>query len=711
MKTLFTYFFLLITIALNAQEQLTGVVLDENSIPLAGANIYIKGSYDGTISDGEGKFMLKPGKNENQILVVSFIGYQTYEKQIEPSDLKKELSVELKPLSNELNEVLITAGTFEAGDKKRAITLNSIDIATTASSDSDIYGALSTYPGAQKQGETGKIIVRGGDSYETNTYMDGMLVSSPYSSTMPDIPSRSRFSPFMFNGVMFSTGGYSAEYGQALSSVLELKTPGLFDEDITSISLMDVGLGVSHTVRNLRSAYSAEANYNNLTPYFLMAKHDLDWEEIPESYSGAIRHRIKVGKTGMIKSNASFNHSDSKLNYVGDLYDNALIGLQNNNLFYKTSYSTELNKKWMLKSGIAYNNDDDITEINEDKLSKKLTTIHSRIGLINYTNENLTLKFGGEFYNLNYTYSFKDISSDVEYLFGAKDNLFSGYFETDAKISKKLALRIGGRSEYSDYTNNFNVAPRLSLAYKTTKKSQVSMAYGTYYQQPQPDYLKYTNNVEFEKAEHYILNYQVAGDNRLFRTEFYHKNYDNLISYIPNEYEEPTQINNNGYGYATGIDIFWRDKKTLKNTEYWISYSFIDSKRKFKDYKKIVIPEFVSKHNLSAVYKRWEQSINSEVCFSYNFSTGRNYYNPYDENFSGGITKPIHDFSGNISYVTNLFGYMTIVHISVSNILGLEKTYAYRFVENSEVQGGYEAFPVNSMIQRTVIIGVFISLK
>jgi hypothetical protein len=94
----------------------------------------------------------------------------------------------------------------------------------------------------QKQGETGKIIVRGGDNNESATYMDGLLVSSPYYSSMPDLPSRGRFSPFMFNGVMFSTGGYSAEYGQALSSVLELKTPGLFDENITSLSIMDVGL-------------------------------------------------------------------------------------------------------------------------------------------------------------------------------------------------------------------------------------------------------------------------------------------------------------------------------------------------------------------------------------------------------------------------------------------------------------------------------------
>lgn len=711
MKKIFTYFFLLFAIGVNAQQKLTGVILDENDAPLIGANVYIKGSYDGTISDENGEFALSVGKTGDQILVVSFVGYKTFEKQIGTADLNLPLSIKLESASSELDEVLITAGTFEAGDKRRAVLLNSLDIATTASSDSDIYGALSTFPGAQKQGETGKVIVRGGDSYETNTYMDGMLVSSPYMSTMPDLPARGRFSPFMFNGVMFSTGGYSAEYGQALSSVLELRTPALFEEDVTSVSLMNVGLGLSHTVRNLNSAYSIEGNYNNLAPYFFMAKHDLDWEKIPESYSGAARHRIKIGKTGMVKSSLTYNHSNSKLNYSSGQYESSTIGLSNSNLFYKTSYSTEINKKWVFKSGIAYNNDDDITDINEDKLSKKLATIHSRIGFVNYLNDNITLKFGSELYHLHHNFSFNDNDIGENYEFGATDNLFSGFVEGDAKISKNLALRLGGRGEYSDLTQRHDIAPRLSLAYKTSKTNQFSMAYGSFYQQAQPEYLIYTKDVKFEKANHYILNYQFQAEDRLLRTEIYYKNYDNLITYLPNEYDEPTQIRNNGSGYASGLDIFWRDKKTLKFTDYWISYSFIDSKRKFKDYKRTVTPDFVSKHNFTVVYKRWVQDIHSQLSLTYNFSSGRYYYNPFDPEFSAGKTKPIHDFSGNISYITNLFGYMTIVHLSVSNILGLDKTYAYRFTRDSENDNGYESYPVKSMVQRTIILGVFISLK
>jgi hypothetical protein len=86
----------------------------------------------------------------------------------------------------------------------------------------DIAGALNTLPGTQKVGESGRLFVRGGDGNETRTFIDGLVVLDAYKPSAPNTPSRGRFLPFMFKGTSFSTGGYSAEYGQALSSALVL---------------------------------------------------------------------------------------------------------------------------------------------------------------------------------------------------------------------------------------------------------------------------------------------------------------------------------------------------------------------------------------------------------------------------------------------------------------------------------------------------------
>lgn len=67
----------------------------------------------------------------------------------------------------------------------------------TGSSNGDIMGALQSLPGTQKVGEDGKLYIRGGDSNELGTYIDGMHVFSPYTANAQDTPSRGRFSPFI----------------------------------------------------------------------------------------------------------------------------------------------------------------------------------------------------------------------------------------------------------------------------------------------------------------------------------------------------------------------------------------------------------------------------------------------------------------------------------------------------------------------------------
>src|SRR4029078_13326178 len=125
------------------------------------------------------------------------------------------LTISLKEEINQLDAVVISAGSFTAGSEKRRKILKAIDIATTAGATADIAGALNTLPGTTKVGETGKLFVRGGDDSESRTFIDGMVVLNPYGASAPNTPTRTRFMPFMFKGTSFSTGGYAAEYGQA----------------------------------------------------------------------------------------------------------------------------------------------------------------------------------------------------------------------------------------------------------------------------------------------------------------------------------------------------------------------------------------------------------------------------------------------------------------------------------------------------------------
>ena len=205
------------------QAVISGKVFS-NKQPVPGASITLKDTYDGTTSDSSGNFKFSTTEKGDHIIIITAVSYRPYEQRISLTNQPVSLEISLKEEVTELNAVVVTAGTFEAGDKKRAAVLSSIDIATTAGSNADISAALKTLPGTQQVGEQEGLFVRGGAGYETKQYIDGNLVNNPYFSSVPDIASRGRFSPFLFKGTVFSTGGYSAMYGQALSSVLLLES-------------------------------------------------------------------------------------------------------------------------------------------------------------------------------------------------------------------------------------------------------------------------------------------------------------------------------------------------------------------------------------------------------------------------------------------------------------------------------------------------------
>lgn len=161
MKFIFSIVCFLLTIQISSQEKISGYIHDENEKPLAGANVFLKGTYDGAVTDTSGHFKFNAYTNDSSVLVVSFIGYSTFETKLSEIIERQTIKITLKENAINAETVVITAGTFQAGEKSRAVLLSPVEIATTASSDGDVYGALRTFPGVQKQGETGKIIVRG----------------------------------------------------------------------------------------------------------------------------------------------------------------------------------------------------------------------------------------------------------------------------------------------------------------------------------------------------------------------------------------------------------------------------------------------------------------------------------------------------------------------------------------------------------------------
>lgn len=90
-----------------AQNTISGSVTDNNGIPLPGANIAIVGESIGTISDSDGKFILKTSKQPPYAIEISSVGFLTQKVNITSNNQK--VDAKLLEEENKLNEIVVSA--------------------------------------------------------------------------------------------------------------------------------------------------------------------------------------------------------------------------------------------------------------------------------------------------------------------------------------------------------------------------------------------------------------------------------------------------------------------------------------------------------------------------------------------------------------------------------------------------------------------------
>jgi hypothetical protein len=698
MKTFYTVLILWVTSLTNAQQTISGTVLDEKNKPIFGANVFIEGTYDGASSDDKGNFSFTTTASGNQILVVSSLTFETLKAPIETNNCKDK-TFQLKENVNTLDAVVITAGSFSAGEKSRVSVLKPLDIVTTAGSAGNIIAALQTLPGTQNVGEDGRLFVRGGEADETQTFVDGIRVAQPYGATTNNLPTRGRFSPFLFSGISFSTGGYSAEYGEALSSVLLLNTQDEPDQNKTDISLMTVGLGLSNTQKWKKSSLSVNTAYIDLAPYQVAIPQNVDWNKAFQSLSGEAVYRYNLNN-GIFKAYAAFDASRFDLNQEDtNQPEKVRVNLFNNNFYMNSSYKGNFGSNWQLFTGLSYGYGQNKISIDDNNVNNVEHASHLKIKMTKKVSDRIKLNFGSDYFITKFDEDF-----NTTFKSGYDSNIAALYTEADIFFSKKFAVKVGVRASNNNYIEENSISPRASLAYKISKNSQFAFAYGNFEQAPRQNYLKYSDDFVTEKAAHYILNYQYVKNNRTLRAEGYFKGYSDLVTYDTNQAQFNSIYTNDGKGFAKGIDLFWRDGNSIRNLEYWISYSFIDTKRDYQNFPTEATPSFVAAHSASLVTKYWISDWKSQIGFTHQFSTGRPYNNPNETAFMNGKTRAFNNLSFNWAY---LLTQQKILYFSVSNVLGTQNVFGYNYANSPNANGVFERREIIPTADRFIFLGFF----
>jgi hypothetical protein len=640
-------------------------------------------------------------------LVASLIGYKKWTAEIE-TGIDTAIHITMKESVNALDAVTITVGTFAASDKKRASILEPLDIYTTASANGDAMAAIRTMPGAQASPDDGRLLVRGGDAYESKTYIDGMLAASPYYSKTPDAPTRGRFSPSVFSGVQFNTGGYSAEYGQALSSVLELNSRGVASENNTGLSIMSMGVESNISRAFLKSSLWASAGYFNMGLYQKMPQTHLQWVEPVESFNFNTAYCVqpKPGELLKVFLNADYGNLSYETTEEGNQH--LKLSKTDGNIYSKATYNGVFSDKWCYRAGVAVNYSNGAIQINNTAIGTQKLNADSRFTATWFVSEHVVVKGG---VNNTYTHFSQDITECKNPVFqpGYHSNTSAAFIEPEIKFNKYLAVRPGIRAEYNSLINQAIVDPRLAMAVKTGKKSQMSAAWGRYHQVPREDYLKYKTDLKMEEAVHYIAGFQ-TGDvsGRLLRTEIYYKKYNKLITWDGSVYR-PENIANTGLGYAGGLDLFWSDKKSIRNFDYRLTYSYTDSKRLYNNLPQQTLPDYISKHNFSLVSKYWIHAITTQVGASFTLASPRTFDHPATPGIIDYTTNWYNNLSLNLSHVFYLGNQYSVFYVALTNVLGSDNILGYRASVLYAEKGGYSLTPVRNDLKRSLFVALLLS--
>ena len=716
---LFTFAF---TFTLIAQITISGKVLGRNNKPLKDVSVTLKDTYDGATTDETGNYKFETSEKGSQTLIFSHPKFIEIEKSIQIEDKNLILNAELKESVSEIDAVVISAGSIEASDKKRATTLlTPIDVYTTAGANGQISSALETLPGVQKVGESEGLFVRGGTGTETKFFMDGNLVNNYFGNSVPGIKAMDRLNTSLFKGNVFSSGGYSAVYGQALSGVLALESIDLPERNAADFGISPIFAsgGIQRVNQEKTHSYGISLGYSNLELMQKILKFNTDFEKAPQSFGGNGNFRIKTSRGGFIKYYGSYDTSSMKLSSpnLDDETSSDKINQNGKNTFHSLSYREKFGR-YTLNLGSSYTFNQNIlhfSNVDQNGSSPFNNDIDSKG---NYFNAKAlierklfkisAIRAGIE---LNTTKEETWVSiAQKNYEF--RDDITSLFAETDLGISNDLSLKIGARAENSSSINRWNFSPRFAMAYRISKEWTSSLAYGTFFQNPESRFFTENYQPNYQRADHYIFQVQRAADGRSLRLETYYKKYQDLIK-TTTDFYRPIAVNNNGSGYAKGVELFWRDKKSLKNIDYWVSYSYLDSKRDYLNYTESLFPNFAAKHTLSVVAKKFVTNWKTGFNISYNYNSGRPYYNFVTENGNTvlknqGFVKDYQAVNFSLNYLPNLgkkdARAFTVLVLSINNVLGTKNEFGYNFSSN-----GLKSRAIVPPTNTFVFIGAFIS--
>ncbi len=591
---------------------LRGYIIDaKSSEALPYANVILEGTKLGASADLKGNFIIRgipAGKTYTAIF--SYIGYvrKKIPVRIVAANIT-QLTVELEPGNLELKTVEKIGNKYEKPNETdlglQRINVRDIELMPKGV-ETDIFRTLQAIPGVQSTGDvSARYYVRGGASNQNLVLLNGVSVYNPFHA----LGLFSIIDPEMINAVEFYKGGFTADYGGRLSSVLNLITKD-----------------------GNKSRFGGSANIS-----FLTGKGEFDGPFPGGSFIFTGRKSLfDQTLKKFVNKNAPFNFYDfsGKINFTST--DTKTLTKVSANIFKSedkmfSGDPAKADYRWIndIYSAYWFQAWEDVPIYSEANLS--YSKFNGQV-IPNYSSAKERVNI------------LKDITlrGDFTYIYQSRDEMKVGFklksIETDLRFENLqgvksnvhdngLHLSIYGKYRFLRYNNfgadfgtRINVItltqksgavfePRINLTYNLLPSVSLKAAFGIYTQELitltneneiisifepwiiTPEYLKPS------EAIHYVagIDFAITSDLSL-ATEFYYKDYKSLAEINENKfnYTDPDFIAGTGKSRGAEFQIKYNTGKINFSFSYALSYAY----RIVNNYK--YYPRYDSRNNVSA---------------------------------------------------------------------------------------------------------------
>jgi hypothetical protein len=326
-KTLLLLFIFTSFFAFSQSGNIRGFVYDkESGEPIIFCNVFLEGTTIGAATDINGMYNISKVQPGDYTLTVTYLGYDTTKVEIKlsPRQLLSQ-NLLIGESSIKLNEVKISAAREEMKTEVKAaaikISKQDLEMMPTIGGEPDLAQYMQVVPGVVFTGDQGgQLYIRGGSPIQNKVLLDGMIIYSPFHS----IGLFSVFDTDIIRNTDVYTGGFNAEYGGRISSIMDIKTIDGNKKNIGGkLTANTFGTklfleGPIGSKENTSFIFSGKTSYLDKSSELFYKYPILSFDEkgLPYSYTDLYGKISSKGKNGSKISVFGFNFADN-VNYEG----------------------------------------------------------------------------------------------------------------------------------------------------------------------------------------------------------------------------------------------------------------------------------------------------------------------------------------------------------------------------------------------------------